>query len=281
MYQKKTWKARTSEFPTRRALTDVSTGAVQTVNVARDEGTVSEQGDGFSAANMNDLESRIAAGLDEKQGKITANGVLQGDGEGNITEANPQNLAANGYAPLLLCRTNDVIANSSDLNTEEFLHCGSYLCQSDNKAQSLMNCPVTKAFIMHVYCPTSVSDTFGAWTFRVRKIIAMGGDEFIQSVYCGATAGIYTWSTWKQINTNIPQALTATLTVAGWSNKAQTVSVAGVTANSIVTVTYAPASHDAWLDAGVYCSAQGAGTLTFTCESVPSAALTANIVIIA
>ena len=78
-----------------------------------------------------------------------------------------------------------------------------------------------------------------------------------------------------------PVARTATLTVAGWSGTTQTVSVTGVTADSILTVTYAPASHDAWLDAGVYCSAQGAGTLTFTCESVPSAALTANIVIIA
>lgn len=78
-----------------------------------------------------------------------------------------------------------------------------------------------------------------------------------------------------------PVARTATLTVAGWSGTTQTVSVTGVTADSILTVTYAPASHDAWLDAGVYCSAQGAGTLTFTCESVPSAALTANIVILA
>lgn len=78
-----------------------------------------------------------------------------------------------------------------------------------------------------------------------------------------------------------PVARTVTLTVAGWSNKAQSVSVAGVTANSIITVTYAPASRAAWIDADVYCSAQGAGTLTFACDTVPSAALTANIVILA
>ena len=78
-----------------------------------------------------------------------------------------------------------------------------------------------------------------------------------------------------------PVARTATLTVAGWSGTTQTVSVTGVTADSILTVTYAPASHDAWLDAGVYCSAQGAGTLTFACDTVPTAELTANIVIIA
>lgn len=78
-----------------------------------------------------------------------------------------------------------------------------------------------------------------------------------------------------------PVARTATLTVAEWSGTTQTVSVTGVTADSILTVTYAPDSHDAWLDAGVYCSAQGAGTLTFTCDTVPTAALTANIVILA
>jgi hypothetical protein len=77
-----------------------------------------------------------------------------------------------------------------------------------------------------------------------------------------------------------PVARTATLTVAGWSETTQTVSVTGVTADSILTVTYAPASHDAWLDAGVYCSAQGEGTLTFTCATTPVAALTANIVIV-
>lgn len=80
---------------------------------------------------------------------------------------------------------------------------------------------------------------------------------------------------------SVPVSRTATLTVAGWSNKAQSVSVAGVTANSIVTVTYAPASRAAWIDADVYCSAQGAGTLTFTCDTVPTQALTANIVILA
>ena len=35
----------------------------------------------------------------------------------------------------------------------------------------------------------------------------------------------------------------------------------------------------AWAAAGVYCSAQGAGTLTFTCSTVPTSALTANVLI--
>ena len=62
-FKQKTWKDRISEHPTRRALTDVSNNTTKTVNVAREEGTISQEGDAFSAANMNDLESRIADGF--------------------------------------------------------------------------------------------------------------------------------------------------------------------------------------------------------------------------
>ena len=73
---------------------------------------------------------------------------------------------------------------------------------------------------------------------------------------------------------------TATLRTTGWSSNSQTVSVSGVTANDIIICAPATASEDAWVKAGVKCSAQAAGKLTFTCKSTPSASLTANIVII-
>ena len=63
-FVKKTWKSRLSEYPNRRILTDEN--QVQTrVVVSRDEGQVTEQGDAFSAANMNDLENRIQAAFGE------------------------------------------------------------------------------------------------------------------------------------------------------------------------------------------------------------------------
>jgi len=62
-FKQKTWKDRISEHPTRRTLTDVSNNTTKTVDVAREEGTISQKGDAFSAANMNDLESRIADGF--------------------------------------------------------------------------------------------------------------------------------------------------------------------------------------------------------------------------
>ena len=66
-FVRKTWKSRLVEYPNRRVLTDISSGTSQTVEVSRTgaEGTVSQQGDAFSAANMNDLESRIAEAVNE------------------------------------------------------------------------------------------------------------------------------------------------------------------------------------------------------------------------
>lgn len=73
---------------------------------------------------------------------------------------------------------------------------------------------------------------------------------------------------------------TATLTVAGWSSNEQTVSVSTVTASNDVIVAPAPSDAAAWAAAGVICTAQGAGTLTFTCTTAPTAALTANVMVL-
>lgn len=73
---------------------------------------------------------------------------------------------------------------------------------------------------------------------------------------------------------------TATLTAAGWSNSTQTVAVESVTASNTVFVAPDSASQEVWGKAGIFCTAQSAGSLTFTCKSVPTAAVTANIVIL-
>lgn len=64
---------------------------------------------------------------------------------------------------------------------------------------------------------------------------------------------------------------------SAWSGTTATVNATGVTADNDVIVAPAPASMSAWAAAGVYCSAQGAGTLTFTCSTAPTEALTANV----
>ena len=74
---------------------------------------------------------------------------------------------------------------------------------------------------------------------------------------------------------------TVTISVANWSSTTTcTKSVSGVTASNNVIVTPAPASIADWQSSGVYCSAQGSGTLTFTCSSTPTASIDVNVLII-
>lgn len=70
-----------------------------------------------------------------------------------------------------------------------------------------------------------------------------------------------------------------TLGASGWSGKAQVVSVPSVTVDNTVLVTPAPGSYVAYGEAVVYCSAQGNGSLTFTCDEVPTGDLTVNVLI--
>ena len=80
---------------------------------------------------------------------------------------------------------------------------------------------------------------------------------------------------------NPPTLRTATLTTSGWSSKSQTITVSGVLADSSAQfVDIAPAdkaSATAWAEAGVWCTTQGTNSLTFTCDSVPSANINLNI----
>lgn len=75
-YVSKVWVDRQTEYPTRRKLAfDDGTGD-KIVTVSREEGQIYEAGDIFDANTMNTLESRIAAGIAEKQDiLIPGNGI--------------------------------------------------------------------------------------------------------------------------------------------------------------------------------------------------------------
>lgn len=69
-FTKKTWKNRIAEYINRRLITKED-GSTELVTVARDEGTISQEGDAFNAANMNDLEDRIEAEFNEVTQSLT------------------------------------------------------------------------------------------------------------------------------------------------------------------------------------------------------------------
>lgn len=64
------------------------------------------------------------------------------------------------------------------------------------------------------------------------------------------------------------------LTTSGWSANTQTVTAPGVTVSNYVTTGPTPTAFNAAMEAGVYCSGQGNGTLTFTCTKTPSGSIT-------
>lgn len=57
-FQKKTWLNRISDYPNRRLFTKLD-NTQEIMTVTRSEGNISQEGDSFSAENMNDLETRI------------------------------------------------------------------------------------------------------------------------------------------------------------------------------------------------------------------------------
>lgn len=73
---------------------------------------------------------------------------------------------------------------------------------------------------------------------------------------------------------------TATLAAADWSSSTQTVSITGMTADGVVMVSPTPANQTAYTSAGILCTAQAAGSLTFTCDTVPSADIIVTVVML-
>ena len=81
---------------------------------------------------------------------------------------------------------------------------------------------------------------------------------------------------------NLTKRATVTLTAAGWSNRQQTANVSGVLADEtkqLIQIVPASVSRTTYEECGVKCVGQGAGTLTFSCESVPENALTVYVCI--
>ncbi len=68
-FKKKVWKNRVAEYINRRLLT-FEDGNTKLVTVARDEGTISQEGDPFSAETMNDLENRVEEGFEELKNPV-------------------------------------------------------------------------------------------------------------------------------------------------------------------------------------------------------------------
>lgn len=87
--------------------------------------------------------------------------------------------------------------------------------------------------------------------------------------------------TWVDAGGGAGSLITGSVELAanGWSNNTQTVTATGVTTSNVVLVNPAPVSYDEYVINNVRCTAQAANSLTFTCDFVPSEAITINLII--
>lgn len=83
------------------------------------------------------------------------------------------------------------------------------------------------------------------------------------------------------ISVPAPSTTSTTISVANWNSTTTcSKSVTGVTSSNTVIVSPAPSSMAEYVSAGVYCSGQSNGSLTFSASKTPTSSITVNVVII-
>ena len=79
---------------------------------------------------------------------------------------------------------------------------------------------------------------------------------------------------------DVINTITVTLASASWSNDEITVTATWVTATNSVIVSPVPSSISDYTSAGIYCSAQGTDSLTFSCSTTPYTDIDVNVMIV-
>jgi hypothetical protein len=136
--------------------------------------------------------------------------------------------------------------------------------------------------VLFPYPTYSTSETYDVGD-RVRY--SSGVYECITAITTGEAWTAAHWDMIDPLQTQLDnkiKAVTVTLTVAGWSNSTQTVTVTGILADEtkqLIQPVPASASRAAYEAAGVEATAQAANSLTFACTETPPAALTVYVVI--
>lgn len=115
-------------------------------------------------------------------------------------------------------------------------------------------------------------DANGDVTLNAGDIPTSGGSDVATDLSSLATA--------LGNKANASSAVTVTIATSDWSNNTCTKSASGVTASNNIVVSPDPSSFLAYGEAQIRATAQGSGTVTFTCETVPSASVSVIVLIV-
>lgn len=97
-----------------------------------------------------------------------------------------------------------VISSNADLNTVTYLKIGQYYCSNNANAGTLINSPTNYAFKMFVNNPSGdgYDNESQAWICRVRILIDVVGEIWIQKITSESTAGSFIYGSWHRILDN-------------------------------------------------------------------------------
>lgn len=215
------------------------------------------------------LINLIKAKLDTKVDKVSGKGLSTND----YTAAEKQNVANNTTARHSHSNKN-VLDQITGIVSEDNISSPAHISDLVDYSGFLVG---SQQIINQI--PTRISDLTNDLVCQTSNY----GDKTVT----GAKVADATLTTSKYANASVTQPIiavgathtdaTITLTSAGWSNNLQTVNVTGVTASNLVIVASDPNYCTAYGNAGVLCSAQASGKLTFKCESTPTQDLVVNI----
>lgn len=170
-----------------------------------------------AGSNITISGNTISATVPTKTSQLTNNSNFVKSNSGTFTG----NLTADNFNSRFSLQSvpyGTAVEENADLNTATYLSVGNYYCGADAIVSTMTNVPVKRAFMMTVYSPltpTVDNETTGKWVYRVRKFMTYLGEEYIQSVYSGNTAGTFTYGAWQQIahKSDIPTVNNGTLTI--------------------------------------------------------------------
>ena len=158
------------------------------------------------------------------------------------------------------------------------------------------NCSSSEATDLKIIYPTDDDGTLETETFVFKDAhgndLSRMADVFLAGAYVEVitdtsekAAFIQNGDTNGYLETKMaaiePQSKSVVLTANGWSGNTQTVSLNGVTAESLLIVSPAPDAENfaAYTGSAVRCKAQSAGKITFECTDVPGLALSVNVAV--
>ena len=178
-------------------------------NVIATKSDLSNKQDKLTAGShisISDNNTISATGIPTKTSDLTNDGE---DGSGSYVDSSELDKYYRSLVPFGTA----ISTQGTDLNTITYLSVGKYYCSGNIIAETLLNCPTDKAFMMEVFNPltTDVDDeTTRNWVYRTRLITTYEGRMYMQAANSSATAGVFTYGDWEEITQSGDLATVAT-----------------------------------------------------------------------